>query len=92
MFFYRCKRRGIRKQFEYILSAIGRVPNIADLNLEKTSQTLRKRNASFDAETMQCGESNIFFAGDVNGQKHFFMKHPMRETLPEKMLLCFLMC
>lgn len=58
------------KQFEYILSAIGRVPNIADLNLEKTSlKRSEKGMPLFDAETMQCGESNIFFAGDVNGQK-----------------------
>lgn len=58
------------KQFEYVLSAIGRVPNIADLELQNTSLKLSEKGIPvFDSETMQCGESNIFIAGDVNGNR-----------------------
>ena len=56
------------EHFDYLLAATGRRPNVAKLGLERTSAT---RDASgvpaFDRETMQCGASPIFIAGDANG-------------------------
>jgi dihydrolipoamide dehydrogenase len=55
------------EHFEYLLAATGRTPNVAKLGLDRTSV---ERNASgvpvFDRETMQCGDSPIFIAGDAN--------------------------
>jgi len=55
------------EHFEYLLAATGRTPNVAKLGLERTSV---ERNAYgvpvFDRETMQCGDSPIFIAGDAN--------------------------
>jgi dihydrolipoamide dehydrogenase len=55
------------EHFEYLLAATGRTPNVAKLGLEHTSV---ERNAYgvpvFDRETMQCGASPIFIAGDAN--------------------------
>jgi dihydrolipoamide dehydrogenase len=53
--------------FDYLLAATGRAPNVAKLALDRTSV---ERDAYgvplFDRETMQCGESPIFIAGDAN--------------------------
>jgi len=53
--------------FDYLLAATGRTPNVAKLALDRTSV---ERNAYgvpvFDRETMQCGGSPIFIAGDAN--------------------------
>jgi dihydrolipoamide dehydrogenase len=55
------------EHFDYLLAASGRTPNVAKLGLEHTSV---ERNAYgipvFDRETMQCGASPIFIAGDAN--------------------------
>jgi dihydrolipoamide dehydrogenase len=55
------------EQFDYLLAATGRTPNVAKLALDRTSV---ERDAYgvplFDRETMQCGESPIFIAGDAN--------------------------
>jgi len=55
------------EHFEYLLAATGRTPNVAKLGLDRTSV---ERNAYgvpvFDRETMQCGDSPIFIAGDAN--------------------------
>ncbi len=54
--------------YDYVLSAVGRRPNLDTLKLENTSLTLDKRGMpTFDPQTTQCGESNIFIAGDANG-------------------------
>jgi dihydrolipoamide dehydrogenase len=55
------------ERFDYLLAATGRTPNVHHIGLEHTSLV---RNAhgipQFDRETMQCGTSAIFIAGDVD--------------------------
>ncbi|MEE3161993.1 MAG: FAD-dependent oxidoreductase, partial [SAR324 cluster bacterium] len=55
------------ENFEYVLAATGRSPNVINLGLENTSLELDSREVPvFDPNTMQCGDSSIFIAGDVN--------------------------
>jgi len=55
-------------EFEHVLVAAGRRPNIAGLGLEKTGLELDERGmpTEWDPQTMQCGDAPIFLAGDVN--------------------------
>jgi dihydrolipoamide dehydrogenase len=53
-----------------VLASLGRIPNLDGLGLENTGIELDERGAPlFNPNTMQCGESNIFIAGDVNGDR-----------------------
>jgi dihydrolipoamide dehydrogenase len=55
------------EQFDYVLAATGRAPNVAGLALEKTGLPLDKRGVPlFDRNTLQCGDSPIFIAGDAS--------------------------
>jgi dihydrolipoamide dehydrogenase len=55
------------EQFDYVLAATGRVPNTDKLGLENTGIKLDERGVPLaDAHTMQCGDSNIFIAGDAS--------------------------
>ena len=57
------------EEFEYLLAATGRTPNVKDLGLENTSLDLDKRGVPvFDRFTMRCGESSIFIAGDADNE------------------------
>ena len=59
-----------REQFSMLLAATGRVPNLESLALEQTGLMLDKRGIPhFDRHTMQCGDSTIFIAGDVDGER-----------------------
>jgi dihydrolipoamide dehydrogenase len=50
-----------------VLASLGRIPNIEGLELEKASIELDARGIPlFNRNTMQCGDSHIFIAGDVN--------------------------
>jgi dihydrolipoamide dehydrogenase len=52
---------------DYVIAATGRAPNVRGLGLEHTSLTLDKSGVPlFDLRTLQCGDSHIFIAGDVN--------------------------
>ena len=56
------------ERFDYLLAATGRRANVEGLGLENTSLVLDERGApKFDRFTMQCGDSHVFLAGDVNG-------------------------
>jgi dihydrolipoamide dehydrogenase len=58
------------EQFEFILAATGRKPNIQHLGLERTGIELQENGLPvFDPLTMQCGESAIFIAGDANNER-----------------------
>jgi len=60
---------GIEKEenFNFVLAATGRSPNVEKLGLENTSLDLDSNGIPiFDPQTMQCGDSSIFIAGDVN--------------------------
>ena len=53
--------------FEQVLAATGRDPNLTELNLEQTSLKLDSRGMPvYNPLTMQCGNSPVFIAGDVN--------------------------
>ena len=52
---------------EKVLASLGRRPNIDQLGLQNTSLKLDDRGVPvFDPETMQCGDSSTYIAGDVN--------------------------
>lgn len=56
--------------FDYVLVAVGRAPSLEGLDLAKTGLALDKHGVpGFDAHTMQCGTSNIFMAGDADGDR-----------------------
>lgn len=53
--------------FQFVLAATGRMPNVDGLGLENTGLRLNQRGIPvFDPHTMQCGDSAIFIAGDVD--------------------------
>lgn len=57
----------VEESFDYALIATGRTPNVHQLGLENTSLQLDERGVPvFDRETLQCGSSPIFIAGDAN--------------------------
>jgi len=51
---------------DFVIAATGRTPNVRGLSLESTSLRLDARGVPlFDRNTMQCGDSAIFIAGDA---------------------------
>jgi dihydrolipoamide dehydrogenase len=60
------------EQFDFVLAAAGRAPNVHDLALDKTGLALDKRGVpAFDRLTMQCGNSSVFIAGDASDEVPF---------------------
>ncbi|MGZ5199627.1 MAG: dihydrolipoyl dehydrogenase [Telluria sp.] len=58
------------EQYQYVLVATGRKPNVDRIGLEHTGLALREDGVPlFNPETMQCGTSHIFIAGDVNAER-----------------------
>ncbi len=58
------------EHFQYVLAATGRTPNIAELGLAAAGLQLNERGLPlFDPLTMQCGDSAIFMAGDVDNDR-----------------------
>jgi dihydrolipoamide dehydrogenase len=59
----------VTEKFDYLLAATGRRPNTDNLAIEKTDLSLDDRGVPLaDPNTMQCGTSNIFIAGDASNQ------------------------
>jgi dihydrolipoamide dehydrogenase len=55
---------------ERVLASLGRKPNLQELALENSGLELDQRGVPlFDPNTMQCGDSRIFIAGDVNADR-----------------------
>ena len=55
------------ERFDYLLAATGRGANVHGIGLEHTSLERDAHGVPlFDRETLQCGNSTIFIAGDVN--------------------------
>jgi dihydrolipoamide dehydrogenase len=53
--------------FDYVVATTGRKPNLGRLSLANTGLTLDSDGVPvFDRQTLQCGDSPIFIAGDVN--------------------------
>lgn len=58
----------VTEHFEYLLAATGRRSNIDQLDIGNTSLELDQHGIPlFNRLSMQCGNSHIFIAGDVNG-------------------------
>ena len=62
------------RKFDYVLSATGRVPNLASLCLEATTLRFKNKRPDFNIETLRCYDqdnslSNFFIAGDVTGER-----------------------
>ena len=58
-----------QERYDYVLSAIGRDPNVRALNLELAQIALDRRGIPlYDRRTMQCGSSAIFIAGDADDE------------------------
>ncbi|MCU7931567.1 MAG: dihydrolipoyl dehydrogenase [Candidatus Thiodiazotropha sp. (ex Codakia rugifera)] len=53
-----------------VLASLGRTPNVDNLALENAGIELDEQGIPlFNPNTMQCGSSHIFIAGDVNGER-----------------------
>ncbi|MGD8907732.1 MAG: dihydrolipoyl dehydrogenase [Chromatiales bacterium] len=53
-----------------VLASLGRTPNVEGLALENAGIELDLRGIPlYNPNTMQCGDSHIFIAGDVNGER-----------------------
>jgi dihydrolipoamide dehydrogenase len=53
-----------------VLASLGRIPNVEGLVLENAGIELDLRGIPlYNPNTMQCGDSHIFIAGDVNGER-----------------------
>ncbi|OFA05531.1 dihydrolipoyl dehydrogenase [Duganella sp. HH101] len=58
------------EHFSYLLSAIGRRPNVHKLGLENTGLERDHQGIPlYDKQTMQCGRSAIFIAGDADNER-----------------------
>jgi dihydrolipoamide dehydrogenase len=59
-----------QREFDCVLAATGRQPNLEGLGLENTGLALDTRGIPVtDERTMQCGASPIFLAGDVDAER-----------------------
>ena len=57
------------ERFDYLLAATGRKPNVAGLDLGRTTLELDRFGVPlFDRHTMRAGTSSIFIAGDVDNE------------------------
>lgn len=53
-----------------VLASLGRIPNVDGLALKNSGLELDDRGIPlFNPSTMRCGDSHIFIAGDVNGER-----------------------
>lgn len=60
----------VEEIFDYVLNATGRKPSLDKLRLANTTLKTDERGVpEFDPFTLQCGDSNIFLAGDVNADR-----------------------
>jgi len=57
-------------RFERVFVATGRRPRVAELDLAQAGIPLDEHGVPrFDPDTMQCGDSSVFVAGDVTGNR-----------------------
>ncbi|MDZ7663679.1 dihydrolipoyl dehydrogenase [Thiohalophilus sp.] len=55
-------------EFEALLAAVGRRPNIEDLNLDALGLPLQDNGLpAIDPQRLRAGDTPVYFAGDVNG-------------------------
>jgi len=59
----------LTEEFDYLLAATGRRPNIDGLDIQNADLQLDDHGIPiFDSYTLRCGDSHIFIAGDVNNE------------------------
>jgi len=59
----------IAEEFDYVLAATGRAPDLAGLDLANSGLQLDEHGVPlFNRYTLQCGDSTIFIAGDANNE------------------------
>jgi dihydrolipoamide dehydrogenase len=57
----------VEKTFDYLLATTGRRPDIENLDLKAAGLSLDEKGMpAWNVFTAQCGDSNLFMAGDVN--------------------------
>lgn len=57
----------VTESFEYLLSAVGRRPNLLNLGIGNLNIAVNNNGIPlFNPVTLQCGDSSIFIAGDAN--------------------------
>ena len=62
----------VTEQFDYILVATGRSPNLDGLDLHNSGLALDEKGIPLtEPATLQCGDSPVFLAGDANRQRPF---------------------
>jgi dihydrolipoamide dehydrogenase len=66
---WRDERGERREDFEAVLVAAGRRPNVEALDLDRAGLELAEGVPVHDERTMQCGRSAVFLAGDVCGHR-----------------------
>lgn len=60
------------ERFDLVLVATGRKPTLSGLRLENTGIKLDNKGVPvFNEQSMQCGDSSIFIAGDCDGTRPF---------------------
>ena len=57
------------QRFEAVLLSLGRRSNIGSMDIENAGVELTNGLATFDPETMQIADTNIYLAGDVTGDR-----------------------
>jgi dihydrolipoamide dehydrogenase len=58
----------VEERFEHVLAAVGRVPRVDGLGLERTGLPLDRLGVPVhDPATLRAGDSRVFVAGDVTG-------------------------
>ena len=58
------------ERYDYVLVAVGRRPNVQDLGLELAQLEVDEHGVPrYDRQTMQCGDSAIFIAGDAADER-----------------------
>ncbi len=60
----------VTARYDYVLAATGRKPNVDNIGIEHTGLALREDGIpQFNPQTMQCGTSHIFIAGDADNDR-----------------------
>jgi len=78
------------ERFTYLLSAMGRSPNVHQLGLEHTGLVLDRFGIPhYDKHTMQCGSSAIFIAGDADNERPLLPEAADQGRIAGRNAACF---
>ena len=66
-----------------VFASLGRTPNVESLDLAAAGVELNERGIPiYNPNTMQVGDSPIYLAGDIDGDRLFFTRLAMKARLP----------